>query len=556
MKRKIIAILTMACMLCTMSVPAFGAEKTETAAMPASSKMKQQRAETKAYQECDQTLETEELVESQIDMWGNILNANHVLWKNEGNIYGGYANYTKKTGIQKAYSRVYLDTKGMASFQNKAGETKTRQGVKDIGGHSLLQKDGTLVDLDTNQVIDTQVKTWYESGGGRSDLDLLVKDNGNVYTFTEGKVGSKVSGVENVAEISEYYDFYKPTLILLTEKGELYKLKYEWDDNYNRVLRSPVLLNNNVKNVVKISSDGNAMCYVKDGKTYSFDDQPIFEKEAVDCYSQGNDEFFVTAGKELYQRSYNSTNEGYDTVKVADGFKRFTEQGYELENGTYYNWEGQETDLISVYEDRKYNADGTYELLATLQLKTDQCLYLNGTKLLSHVTNYRWGSPLIITRTDGTVWLYDTGYYELSSRERLDPPQKLTEALAASIYVRDNPPQKSNNGTTTPPASKAKSPNKPKKATLKKASSPKKGTLKLTWKRDKTVTGYQAMIAKDKKFKKGKKTALIKKNKTVTKTFKKLKRKKTYYAKVRAYKQVGNKKVYGAYSKVKKARVK
>lgn len=102
-------------------------------------------------------------------------------------------------------------------------------------------------------------------------------------------------------------------------------------------------------------------------------------------------------------------------------------------------------------------------------------------------------------------------------------------------------------------ASKTK---KPKKVTLKKAKSTKRGTLKLTWKQDKKVTGYQAVVATDKKFKKNRKTAFIKKNKTVTKTFTKLKRGKTYFTKVRAYKKVGKKNVYGAYSKVKKARVK
>jgi hypothetical protein len=112
-----------------------------------------------------------------------------------------------------------------------------------------------------------------------------------------------------------------------------------------------------------------------------------------------------------------------------------------------------------------------------------------------------------------------------------------------------------NGSKATNPATTSKV-KKPKKVTLKKAASTKKGTLKLTWKRDKKVTGYQAMVATDKKFKKNKKTATIKKNKTVTKTFTKLKRKKTYYAKVRAYKKVGKKNVYGAYSKVKKAKVK
>lgn len=101
-------------------------------------------------------------------------------------------------------------------------------------------------------------------------------------------------------------------------------------------------------------------------------------------------------------------------------------------------------------------------------------------------------------------------------------------------------------------ASKVK---KPRKVTLKRAKSTKRGALKLTWKRDKKVTGYQAVVARDKKFKKSKKTAWVKKNKTVSKTFTKLKRGKTYFAKVRAYKKIGKKKVYGAYSKVKKVKV-
>lgn len=109
---------------------------------------------------------------------------------------------------------------------------------------------------------------------------------------------------------------------------------------------------------------------------------------------------------------------------------------------------------------------------------------------------------------------------------------------------------------TTEPKITAIKNNKPKTATLKKVSSTKKGTLKLTWKRDVKATGYQAMVATDKKFKKNKKTAAIRKNKTVTKTFTKLKRGKTYFAKVRAYKKAGKKNIYGAYSKVKKAKVK
>ena len=97
---------------------------------------------------------------------------------------------------------------------------------------------------------------------------------------------------------------------------------------------------------------------------------------------------------------------------------------------------------------------------------------------------------------------------------------------------------------------------KPKKPTLKKAKSTKKRTLKISWKRDKKATGYQVMVAQNKKFKKGKKSAIIRKNKTTTKTFRKLKRGKTYYYRVRAYKKVDGKKLYSAYSKTKRIKVK
>ena len=92
---------------------------------------------------------------------------------------------------------------------------------------------------------------------------------------------------------------------------------------------------------------------------------------------------------------------------------------------------------------------------------------------------------------------------------------------------------------------------KPKKTVGVKV---KKGKKRMTvsWKRDNKATGYQITYAQNKKFKKGKKTITISKNKTIKRTVKKLKARKTYYVKVRAYKKVGKTKIYGAYNKVKK----
>ncbi len=96
----------------------------------------------------------------------------------------------------------------------------------------------------------------------------------------------------------------------------------------------------------------------------------------------------------------------------------------------------------------------------------------------------------------------------------------------------------------------------PKKAVLKKLSSAKKKSLKITWKKDKKASGYEILLATDKKFKKNKKKITVNSYKTTSKTVKKLKSKKIYYVKIRSYKKVNGKKIYGAYSKVLKLKVK
>lgn len=95
---------------------------------------------------------------------------------------------------------------------------------------------------------------------------------------------------------------------------------------------------------------------------------------------------------------------------------------------------------------------------------------------------------------------------------------------------------------------------KPKKVANVKAKAGKK-QMTVTWKRNKNAKGYQITYSQKKNFKKAKNVAITK-NKTTKKVIKKLKADKKYYVKVRAYKKAGNKKVYGAYSKVKTVKIK
>ena len=93
---------------------------------------------------------------------------------------------------------------------------------------------------------------------------------------------------------------------------------------------------------------------------------------------------------------------------------------------------------------------------------------------------------------------------------------------------------------------------KPKKAKIKKVKGYKKA-LEVSYAKVSGASGYQIQVATDKKFKKNKKTVTAKKSKTKVKISK---LKKKYYVRVRAYKSVSGKKVYGAWSKVKTVKTK
>lgn len=93
---------------------------------------------------------------------------------------------------------------------------------------------------------------------------------------------------------------------------------------------------------------------------------------------------------------------------------------------------------------------------------------------------------------------------------------------------------------------------KPGKVKLSKVKNVKKKSMKITWKKVSGANGYQVAYGTKSNFKGAKKKATKKTSLTV----KKLKKKKTYYVRVRAYKTVDGSKVYGAWSAKKKVKIK
>ncbi|NBI63321.1 hypothetical protein D3Z38_09750 [Clostridiales bacterium] len=297
----------------------------------------------------------------------------------------------------------------------------------------------------------------------------------------------------------------------------------------------------------------------------------------VDGGNDTEDKVFLLSIEEAMNPAYGFASDGDENSKT----RRTANTAYAKSHGAY-------TDKSKEYAGNGWwwlRSPGNYASYAAT-VWYDGIVHQSGSGFVS--TTHESVRPALRLDLHSNVWSYagtvssDGTVNEVPAKMASDPTDLTTEEPEskptgpATAPTTDQPATESTQpATQEPPATEpvqppaaagdegqntkpptASKPQKPKAVALKKVSSTKKGALKLTWKKDTKATGYQAMVATDKKFKKNKKTAVIKKNKTVTKTFTKLKRKKTYYAKVRAYKQVGKTKVYGAYSKVKKAKVK
>lgn len=96
----------------------------------------------------------------------------------------------------------------------------------------------------------------------------------------------------------------------------------------------------------------------------------------------------------------------------------------------------------------------------------------------------------------------------------------------------------------------------PAKATLSKVTAASK-SFTAAWKTVSGATGYEVQYSTSKKFtKKNTKTVTLKKSKTKKATVRKLTKGKKYYVRVRAYKTVSGKKLYGSWSVIKSVKIK
>ena len=151
----------------------------------------------------------------------------------------------------------------------------------------------------------------------------------------------------------------------------------------------------------------------------------------------------------------------------------------------------------------------------------------------------------------------EEGYWDMNS---LKPSTPETPSTTETPNTPETPSTSETPGTPeTPSTDKTpetptteKPAKKPARPVIRKAAAVKKKAT-LTWKKVKGAAGYQVYRS----MRKNGKYVCVKKNLKAAKyTDKKLKKGKTYYYKVRAYKKVNGKTITGAYSAIRKVKVK
>ncbi len=150
-------------------------------------------------------------------------------------------------------------------------------------------------------------------------------------------------------------------------------------------------------------------------------------------------------------------------------------------------------------------------------------------------------------------------YTALKDKEAFDATTTTTTTTTTTATTATVPATTTTKATTKYAKDGSYVNSKAKKASIKKLTKGKK-SVKASWKKVTGVTGYQIQISTSKKFSRETSTYSITKKNTTSKTFKSLKAKKTYYVRIRTYKnaKVNGKtvKIYSKWSAVKSVKTK
>lgn len=251
-----------------------------------------------------------------------------------------------------------------------------------------------------------------------------------------------------------------------------------------------------------------------------------------------------------------TTSDEKREIETVEDYKDMLEQNgwkdkdiTEILSEKQYNWE-------VITQIQKKTADGTWVADSEVtnaneaEVMSGKVTVENGTYRVSKVVN---------TTLNGVLQYRYTAYSNevvITDKQQTPVPTVRPTTPANNNKNNNNNSNNNNNNNSNNDTKNKVSNPSVKKITLKKVASltikKAKKAAKLKWKKIAKADGYQILRANSKKGK----YKVVKTTKKLSYTDKKVKKGKTYYYKVRAYKKVNGSKVYGKASAVKKIKIK
>lgn len=409
--------------------------------------------------------------------------------------------------------------------QHAYESTKDRLVCKNCGASKKISKDMTLFVTDKSTGVKRYLKngefiknSWIADGNDWYYMDKdgyaetgTVTIDGRKYTFNKKGLFVKGSFVQETVTLD---NGSKKTITRYYEGGGSYAIRWrEIDGNMYYFRRR---YNN------KVAPD--------DGEMY--------------VGVNGKDTKIATPGnKDVTTRSFKF---GSDGVLLRGAFENETNSNGKVV-GTRYYWGNDYVTGPTTIEGVRYDFDGTTGYMKKKSL----------TNCTVYVPDQTYtGKPLTpkVEVHDGDQTLTEKVNYKVTYKNNTNVGTATatikgvsTRGYTGTVEVTFKITKK---GTTAQPT-KVKKPSKVKISSVKNIKGKK---AKITWKKASNASGYKVYRAKSSK---GKYTCVKTAGASSRSwTNAKLKKGKTYYYKVRAYKKVSGKTVYGSYSSVKKIKIK
>ena len=249
--------------------------------------------------------------------------------------------------------------------------------------------------------------------------------------------------------------------------------------------------------------------------------------------------------------------------------KFYTDKGFYLDaktNGdSVLTYSSDDASIVTVDEKGYVTIHGTGMAYIYVKAKESALYYADSEQILVEILP---GKPEIMVANDAIEKNYGSKAFSLNARTNSDgkitykSSNKKVATISSKGKVKVKGYGKATLTITTAETDFYEKATKkitikivPKRSKLTKVKASGNESVFVAWQKNKTVDGYQVQYSTNKNFKKSVKTKKVKDNSTIS-TIIGLKKKKTYYFRVRSYKKVGKKTFYGSFSNVKKVKVK